>query len=179
MTPLDEIHRRIGRNLMRFQEIEFALKFALPYMHPNGGSRGLDALKRFRETIHKKTLGDVIGLLHESVQVPDGFFDHELQETVAARNELVHHLHTVASDLFVGTGTDDLSKYLDDQYRDAYELHFFSRQLHLATLLCLRDSNPASFLKLEAQYPGLTEKLEKAVEAANIVCGEPPDERES
>jgi hypothetical protein len=31
-----ESHRKLGRNLLRFQEIEFSLKCIMPYVHPDG-----------------------------------------------------------------------------------------------------------------------------------------------
>ena len=31
---ISEMHRRIGRNLLRFQQIEHDLKFLMPYIHP-------------------------------------------------------------------------------------------------------------------------------------------------
>jgi len=45
----DELHLKIGRNLLRFQRIELQVKFMLPYIHPKGGKSGLDALKSVRK----------------------------------------------------------------------------------------------------------------------------------
>jgi hypothetical protein len=44
-TTIYEVHRRIGRNLLRFQEIEVGLKLILPYTHPDGGAKGLKTLR--------------------------------------------------------------------------------------------------------------------------------------
>ena len=42
---IGEMHRRIGRNLLRFQEIENNLKFLMPYIHPRAHADGLDGFK--------------------------------------------------------------------------------------------------------------------------------------
>ena len=36
---LDEIHRRVGRNLLMFQAAEESLRFVLPYIHPDGSKK--------------------------------------------------------------------------------------------------------------------------------------------
>ena len=48
-ATIDELHRRIGRNLLRCQEIEVGLKLILPYIHPNGGAKSLEAIKAYRQ----------------------------------------------------------------------------------------------------------------------------------
>jgi hypothetical protein len=44
----DELHRRIGGNLLRLQAMELSLKFVLPYTHPDGGAKGADAMRAYQ-----------------------------------------------------------------------------------------------------------------------------------
>lgn len=37
-VDINELHRRIGRNVLRFQKIELALKLMLPYVHPEAST---------------------------------------------------------------------------------------------------------------------------------------------
>lgn len=168
-TMLDEIHRRIGRNLVRFQEIEFAFKFCLPYMHPKGSKLGVDALRQFQKAVRRKMLGELIGAFEECGEIPEGFFTQELKKTVDARNELIHYLFELPCvDLLSSAGGESLNRYLDEQFQAAGELHAFTRQLSLGLLLALQDSNPGLFAQLDSQYPGLLEKLRRATDAIEI-----------
>src|SRR6185436_13043026 len=46
---IDEIHRRIGRNLLRYQGIEECLRLLLPYIHPNASAKGADAMRSYQQ----------------------------------------------------------------------------------------------------------------------------------
>jgi hypothetical protein len=39
-SMIGDLHRRIGRNLLRFQAIEQSLRLTLSYVHPDGGANG-------------------------------------------------------------------------------------------------------------------------------------------
>ena len=70
------IHRRIGRNLLRFQEIEHGLKFMMPYVHPEAHSGGLEAFKRMRTETVNGTLGILVGRYKEAIKTePPELFD--------------------------------------------------------------------------------------------------------
>ncbi len=159
-ATLDDLHRRIGRSLLRFQQIESALKFALPYMHPEGGRRGLEALKAYREQIRTKPLGEVIRALQESTPIPEGFFTKTLQEVVDARNAFVHHLFEQPGiDLMTPTVLTDLARYLDEQYEQTAELFEFSRALCGATPLALHHNNPGAYPEIETHRAPLEASL--------------------
>lgn len=170
MKTLDEIHRRIGRNLVRFQEIEYALKFCLRYIQPSEGKLDDDGLRQFQKRVRKiRTFGEAIGAFEEAVEIPEGFFEQELKLTVDARNQLIHHLTELPGvDLLSSAGADSLKHYLDDQFQAAGELHAFTRRLSLTMLLVLQDSNPVLFAHLDSQYPGLLEKLRRASDAIEL-----------
>jgi hypothetical protein len=113
---MDDLHRRIGRNLLRYQQIECALKFVLPYIHPQGGASGLEALKHYRTRIQSKPLGEAVRELEESTDIPQGFFSTTLKGVVDARNEFVHHFfERPGIDLLRPTAFAELSGYLDEQ----------------------------------------------------------------
>lgn len=173
MKTLDDIHRRIGRNLVRFQEIEYALKFCLRHIQPKEGKLDDDALRKFQERVRRiRTLAETIGTFQEAVEIPEGFFEQELKLTVDARNQLIHHLTEIPDvDLLSSAGADSLKRYLDDQFQAASELHAYTRQLSLAMLLALQDSSPVLFAQLDSQYPGLLEKLRRASDAIEIASG--------
>jgi len=159
-AALDDLHRRIGRNLLRFQQIEFALKFALPYMHPDGGKAGFEALKKYRERIGSKPLGEVVQALEESIDIPDGFFSRKLKDVVDARNAFVHHFFELPGiDLMSPTGLAELTRYLDQQYESAAELFEFARVLSGAALLAVLDSRPGAYPELEAMRATLEASL--------------------
>ena len=118
MSAVDEIHRRIGRNLARYQQIEFSLKFCLPYMHPNGSKQGIESLRRYQKAVGKQTLGQLVDALEESAEIPDGFFENALKKAVDARNELVHHLFQIPGiNLLSDSASENLIRYLDDQLK--------------------------------------------------------------
>jgi hypothetical protein len=93
---IEEVHRRIGRNLLRFLEIETALKLLLPYLHPDGSAKGAEAYRSFRDKhVRGRTLGPRLKRWSESIKPPAGFFEKSFDKIGDARNELVHHFYTL------------------------------------------------------------------------------------
>ena len=93
-TAIDEVHRRIGRNLLRFQEIEVGLKLILPYVHPDAGAKGIDALKSYRQQrVTSQTLGPLLAELEASISASPNVFASSLDNLRKARNDLVHHFY--------------------------------------------------------------------------------------
>jgi hypothetical protein len=117
--PTDEVLRRIGRNLVIFQQVEHALKFLTTHARFHApASQFADRFAKHAESIGKKSMGDLAGKLTDTVLTPDereatpdaideawfGFrftietdaesvarHEAELRELVDRRNELVHH----------------------------------------------------------------------------------------
>jgi hypothetical protein len=149
---INEVNRKIGRNLLRFQQIEASLKLILPYIHPDGSSKGLEAFGKYREKVTSKTLGSLIGEFDESFEIPAGFFDQKLEKLVEARNQLVHHFFQLTRvDPSGPSGIGEILIYLDTQFKEAEELYEFMRHQSLAVLLAILDSssvNNAEFKKL-------------------------------
>lgn len=138
-----ELQRKLGRNLLRFQEIEFSLKFMMPYIHPTAHANGLDSFKAMREELADKPLGMVIERFRESVwtDAPDILFQ-ELDRVLAARNELVHHFFQLPGiDFLTLEGVRKAIHYLDEQFRSVETLHGIVRSQSAAVLLGILKSS--------------------------------------
>ena len=119
-TPAtDEVLRRVGRNLVIFQQVEHALKFLTTHARFHApASQFAERFAKHAESIGKKSMGDLAGKLSGTVLFQDerdatpdaideawfGFrftietdaesvtrHDAELKDLVDRRNELVHH----------------------------------------------------------------------------------------
>jgi hypothetical protein len=121
-TTVDEVHRKIGRNMLLFQKLEGLLKYTLSGSKISGYLSQLEQKKAKHEaSIHKQTLGALVGKYVEEILGPEtddsdkhpdevtqpylSFkfrLDHNeafyeeiktwLAQLVNDRNELVHHL---------------------------------------------------------------------------------------
>lgn len=119
-TPAtDEVLRRVGRNLVIFQQVEQTLKFLTTHARFHAPvSQFAERFDRHVAAIRKKSMGDLAGRLVDTVLQPDGdeaapenitevWFgfrftvesdaesvarhERELKELVDRRNELIHH----------------------------------------------------------------------------------------
>jgi hypothetical protein len=119
MPATDEVQRRVGRNLIIFQQVEHALKFLTTHARFRApASEFAERFGRHAETIQRKSMGELAGKLVGTVLQPDeddaapdaideawfGFrfmietdtetvarHEAELKELIDRRNELVHH----------------------------------------------------------------------------------------
>ena len=152
----NEVLRKIGRNVMLFQQMEHLLKFLVA----NGTSSGYASeLKTNHEqrtaTIHKKTMGQVVGEFLEntfspseettnepkeetwfsflsSIECDDLFYEERrktLESLTAERNYLVHHLLS-KWDFKSFESTKEIEPYLD-QLREKIvpEIEFLQSQV--------------------------------------------------
>jgi hypothetical protein len=142
-TPeVDEVLRRIGRNVVNFQQVEYLLKYLNTHTGVNAPASQLAARwKRHAETVHKKTMGDLACKLVDNVlaqptedefpgeidEVWMGFrfsietdaefvdrHDKEMRSLVDARNDLIHHFLPQLDSALAGD-TDSVLAYLDAQ----------------------------------------------------------------
>lgn len=119
-TPeTDEVLRRIGRNVVIFQEVERLLKFLTAHSEVIGPASQLSArIEKQAAAVHKKTMGELAGKLVDSVLQPQAEYespdeidevwlglrfsvdadaefvdrhDQEMRALVDARNDLIHH----------------------------------------------------------------------------------------
>lgn len=159
MTPdaslVNELHRRIGRNLLRFQEIELSLKLMLPYIHPNGGAKGADAMREYQaKSIDGKSLGLLVGQFKSAMSRTPELWESGLAALLEARNELVHHFYH-RFDFAQAGSVNAALECLDNQYKQAEEWWQILRVQSLVLLLMLIETKPA----LAAEYGQHREKL--------------------
>jgi hypothetical protein len=116
----DELHRKLGRNMLMFQHMEYMLKFLVANGRFGGNIHTLKArIEKRRADVNKKTMGQLVGSFLENTysefedsgdlaesDLPHFSFDFRIQadeayyekrkttlaSIVAERNELIHHL---------------------------------------------------------------------------------------
>ena len=138
----DEVHRKIGRNMLMFQHMEQMLKYLIAHGHIHGDVYTLEKnLKRRKSNVRKKTMGQLVtdfmenthgemveseapdeSKVHLSIQIKvdcdEVYYDKrkkELAVIVAERNNLIHHLLPRFS-LTSIESCCEIETYLDDQH---------------------------------------------------------------
>jgi hypothetical protein len=156
MNPLiDGLHRRLGRNLLRFQEIELSLKLMLPYVHPDGGAKGTKAMQEYQaRNVTGKSLGLLVEQFKSAISGTPELWESGLAALIEARNDLVHHFYH-QFDFVQPESAQNAIEYLDTQYREAEEWWQILRVQSLVLLLVLIETKPA----LAAEYGRHREKL--------------------
>jgi hypothetical protein len=181
-TPalLNEIHQKMGRNLFRFQQIEYFLKIILPNVHTGSKAQeyifsdGIEpeGYRKYRELISRKTFGNLISEFKKFNEYPDGFFDVALEKVVQSRNELTHHFFEHPDFHFVDVyGIENAIKYLDNQFEEANEFFEFTRVQCSAFLLFEEISEAKSPLEAEQIIERRKGILHPGIE---IICEEDP-----
>jgi hypothetical protein len=173
-TRIAGMHRRIGRNLLRFQEIEHGLKFMMPYVHPEAHGGGLEAFMRVRTETASGTLGILVGRYKEATKAESPeLFDEELQKLVDARNELVHNfLRLPGIDWMSPDSIDVAIQYLDNQFEAC---QFIYDLVRANTGLLLREILAAPAYETD-EYSAIRKKLDASLPAdVEIVCLTDPE----
>jgi hypothetical protein len=164
---INEVERKIGRNVLLFQRLEAVLKFMLTHGNHSSYVSDIQAHhERKLASIGKQSLGQLVGqfnanVLSSSGEIPnepkelkdawfslnfkvtsDSSFRADLEKSlgmvVAERNELIHHL-LPRIDLTSTHGARAAIEYLDQQHEKA--LRTYSQLEVLATdLLDLRQT---------------------------------------
>ncbi|MGY4828582.1 hypothetical protein ACVNIS_08400 [Sphaerotilaceae bacterium SBD11-9] len=148
-TPeTDEVLRRIGRNVMNFQQVEYLLKYLNTHAAFSAPASGLAArFQKHAEVMDTKTMGDLAGkLVNNVLRLPadepageideawigfrfsietDAEFverhDKEMRALVDARNDLIHHFMLRWQSAVKGD-TDGALAYLDAQRDDTMRM---------------------------------------------------------
>jgi hypothetical protein len=167
---IDEIHRRIGRNLVRYQGIEECLRFILPYVHPDASAKGAYAMRNYQQrNVASKSLSPLIQQFRTAVAEMPESWDDTLQQLQKARNELVHAIHRNPQfDLLSPSGASDLLAYLDEEYQRAEEWSRIFRVQSLVLLLILMESQPSVAAEFGAHREQLIAQLPKSVEVVDV-----------
>lgn len=153
---IDEIHRRVGRNLLRFQRIEESLRFLVPYMNPGPQPLTVERVRAVKERIQDLPLGGLIKEFKRSAAQLDGYWVDALEGMLAARNELVHEFYRNSRFNFLSD--DSISKvltYLDEQHHVAEEWNTILQSHSVVLLLHMTDSNPL----MACEYAQYRERL--------------------
>lgn len=172
---LDDVHRNIGRNLLRFQQIEAGIKAILPYIHPHGHATGIEGVQTFQKAVATKTLGMLIKDLDQSIEVSSDILMQHARRCVAARNELVHHFFDISGvDLTSSSGIRAAIDYAGKQFEDAEVLLTLVLDLNVSILTVLKheylNDNPAFCRRIDTiieVYPSLRGKS-----WASLIVGE-------
>ncbi len=157
---LDEVHRRVERNFLRYQEIETALKSILPYIHPDGGRNGAAAVRHFQKTrVDGKTLGQLLLLLKEAIEaVPRAGIPERLDAILKSRNDLTHHFYRIDEiDLLRPGAYQRTLDYLEQQWRDTNDFYMFLRESSYICLHLLMEVHP----ELEAEFSPYLDRWRK------------------
>lgn len=139
---VSELQRKLGRNLLRFQVIEFQLKIMMPYIHPDARANGIGSFKAMREELRGKPLGVVIEKFRESVETDQPeLLAAELSRVLDARNQLVHHFFQLPGvELMTPDGVRAAIRYLDEQFHSTQSLYEMVRSQSAAVLLGILSS---------------------------------------
>ena len=165
-----ELQRRLGRNLLRFQEIELQLKFMMPYIHPDARANGIDSFKAMREDLGGRPLGAVIEKFRESIETnePD-LLARELSRALDARNQMVHHFFELPGVDFMTTdGVRAAIRYLDEQFHSVQPLYESVRSQFAAVLLAIQAYPGPDDLDLAEHRGTLLELVGAGTEIVNV-----------
>lgn len=165
-----ELQRKLGRNLLRFQEIEFSLKFMLPYIHPVARANGLDSFKAMHEDLADKPLGAAIERFRESVETnhPE-FLVEELRRVLDARNQMVHHFFQMPGvDFMTLDGVRAAIRYLDGQFQSVQSIYEVIRSHSAAILLAIQASSGQGNSDLAQHRGALLEVAGADTEIVNV-----------
>ena len=137
---LNEVHRRVGRNVLLFQLIEQRLKVLLPFIHYKGARHCLDGIEdRFAQSA-RRTLGQLLGSFNEVVTTNGDVFSRFLAELSNLRNDLVHQFHSSPNvDLSTIDGCRRTAEYLDLQFEHARQFNILVQGIQVDILEALRD----------------------------------------
>ena len=169
-SPVSELQRKLGRNLLCFQEIETGLKLVMPYIHPDAHEGGLASFKAVRAEVSDKTLGVVIEKFRESLTIssPDVLTD-ELTRVLKERNQLVHEFFRLPGiDFLTLDGVKAGIQYLDRQFETIQPIRGLVRSQAAATLLTIIRSQEDENSELAQHYEALLQAVGPDVEIINV-----------
>ena len=181
----NEVHRKIGRNIILFQKIELLLKFLLANSKISGYALELkEIIEQQNKVFEKQTLGQLVNQFFENIIFSSTKIDDEpdvlkgvwinfdckflndssvyeeqkksLVLVVAERNELVHHF-LLKWDLTLVDGWISADQYLDKQYE---KIENESQNLQvLAEILEERRKDIPDFLRQFVDFIKIEKKL--------------------
>jgi hypothetical protein len=167
---VNEVLRKIGRNVLIFQQIEKGLKLLLPYIHPNGSKNGIDSFWSYKETNKSKTLGNLINSFIDCCEYDSDYFVENLKKVVANRNKLIHQfgesegVNTLATKEGCLTCITDL----ESQHQEALSFYQDIKLFVLGVLYFIRENYAESHPKIDLLYKQLRAEITSEVEYINL-----------
>lgn len=169
---VNEVLRKIGRNILIFQQIEKSLKVLLPFIHSDGSAKDVDSFWRYREAVKSKTLGNLINAFIQSAHYNTDYFVERLREMVAERNKLVHHFGESEGLNILSTeeGCITCITYLESQYQEAILFYKEITLFVFSVVILLRENYAESNPKIELLYKQLkADIISSGVEYINLL----------
>jgi hypothetical protein len=167
---MTELQRKLGRNVLQFQAIEFELKVVMPYIHPAAHAEGLPGFKAMLDDLSDKPLGVIIEKYKESVETdqPD-LLAQELKRVLDARNELIHHFFYLPSvDLRTLDGIREAIRYLDEQFQSLEGTYRVIHSMSAAVMLRVLSSPGYEDLNVAQYRDELLTAIGPNVEIVNV-----------
>lgn len=142
----EEIMRKIGRNVLRYQQLENTLKGLLPILHPEAGAKGLDAYNKYKLKISERTLGQLFGEFNQSISVSTADNTNPIETGLKAicesRNYLVHSLLKDKKKSFeTEQGCKELISYLDQCFEEINEVFALLKPI-IEQIKAMADATP-------------------------------------
>ncbi len=169
---VNEVLRKIGRNILMFQQIEKGLKVLLPFIHSDASTKDIDTFWRYREAAKSKTLGNLINAFIKSADYNPDYFADKLREMVAERNKLVHHFGESEGLNILSTeeGCRTCITYLESQYQEAISFYQGITLFLFSVLVFLRENYAESNPNIELLYQQLKSNIiSSGVEYINLI----------
>lgn len=128
---------KMGRNLLRFNQIESILKAVVPYAHPRGTPAG-DGFDAFRLELAKETMGGAAKLFGQCLkgQDPEAFKLY-LKAVVDRRNALVHNFLNQPDIAMTELGGHAAIRWLDEQHEFCEPMLNLCNELTVACLYAM------------------------------------------
>lgn len=151
---INEVFRKIGRNVLIFQQIEKGLKLLLPYIHPDSNKKGIDSFRSYKANNEKSTLGNLINNFIDSCDYCSDYFVENLKTVVANRNQLIHHFGGTEGVNILATkeGCFNCLTELELQHQEAVSFYRDIKLFVLGVLQILRHNFAESHPQLDLLY---------------------------
>lgn len=138
---IDEVHRRVGRNVIRVQRVEWTLKALVPFLDLQGAAHCLDGLDERAARTANHTLGQLIRSFRNSFASESPEIKRDLETILADRNDLVHQFQKTYGPLSRDIeGRDVIIAKLDAQFALVTKFEQALLDVLLQLLCILRDA---------------------------------------
>jgi hypothetical protein len=162
---VDEVLKKVGRNILFFGQVEKGLKILLPYIVLKAHQKGIESFKEYPEKVKSKTLGNLINAYHMSHDYdPEDLgeeFKKDFKKLLDDRNNLVHHFGGTEGIKILDTeaGCKKVIAQLDIQYQEATSFYKEITLNVFCVIMLLREAYPEYKQKFEPIYQQLRAEI--------------------